>query len=169
MAPALVRAAPIERRDRRGRRAQHLDRDRLCRVRSDGRILAPIMPWRSISHLTKSDAQAIAVYLNSLPPVHNKVPGPLGARLCSLCASRARGGAERRAESGPSFRRRLRFDVRRRRALAAAAVADSFLRIPVRGKRWSRVENAVCDRGCWRRRPPGCAATAPTVASTRNR
>jgi mono/diheme cytochrome c family protein len=46
--------------------------------RPDGRILAPIMPWRSISHLTKSDAQAIAVYLKSLPPVHNKVPGPLG-------------------------------------------------------------------------------------------
>ena len=46
--------------------------------RPDGRILAPIMPWRSLSHLTKSDATAIAVYLKSLPPVHNQVPGPLG-------------------------------------------------------------------------------------------
>jgi hypothetical protein len=33
--------------------------------RPDGRILAPIMPWRSILHLTKSDAQAIAVYQQS--------------------------------------------------------------------------------------------------------
>ena len=44
--------------------------------RPDGRILAPIMPWQSLSHLTKSDATAIAVYLKSLPPVHNQVPGP---------------------------------------------------------------------------------------------
>ena len=46
--------------------------------RPDGRILAPVMPWRSLSHLTQSDAQAIAVYLKSLPPVHNQVPGPFG-------------------------------------------------------------------------------------------
>ena len=45
--------------------------------RPDGRILAPTMPSRSISQLTKSDAEAVAVYL-TLPPVHNKVPGPLG-------------------------------------------------------------------------------------------
>jgi mono/diheme cytochrome c family protein len=47
--------------------------------RPDGRILAPIMPWRSFAKLTNSDARAIAVYLKSLPPVSNKVPGPFGS------------------------------------------------------------------------------------------
>jgi mono/diheme cytochrome c family protein len=44
--------------------------------RPDGRELAPIMPWRDLAALTKSDALAIADYLKSLPPVKNKVPGP---------------------------------------------------------------------------------------------
>jgi mono/diheme cytochrome c family protein len=44
----------------------------------DGRILAPIMPWRAFSHLTKSDAQAIVAYLQSLPPVQHQVAGPFG-------------------------------------------------------------------------------------------
>lgn len=47
-------------------------------VRPDGRILAPIMPWRSYAKLTKSDARAIASYLESLPAVHHEVPGPFG-------------------------------------------------------------------------------------------
>ena len=46
--------------------------------RPDGRVLAPIMPWEGLSHLTKSDAQAIAAYLKSLPPVKHAVPGPFG-------------------------------------------------------------------------------------------
>jgi mono/diheme cytochrome c family protein len=46
--------------------------------RPDGRMLAPIMPWRSFAHLTPKDAEAIAVYLKSLPPVKHKVPGPFG-------------------------------------------------------------------------------------------
>jgi mono/diheme cytochrome c family protein len=50
----------------------------LTGVRPDGRILAPIMPWRSYAGLTKSDAQAIVEYVRSLPPVTNKVPGPFG-------------------------------------------------------------------------------------------
>ncbi len=48
-------------------------------VRPDGRILAPIMPWRAFATLTPADATAIAVYLKSLPPVQHKVPGPFGA------------------------------------------------------------------------------------------
>ena len=44
----------------------------------DGRTLAPIMPWRAFSHLTKSDAQAVAAYLQSLPPVQHQVAGPFG-------------------------------------------------------------------------------------------
>lgn len=47
-------------------------------VRPDGRILAPIMPWRAFAKLTRTDAQAIAAYLKSLPPVRNKAPGPFG-------------------------------------------------------------------------------------------
>lgn len=47
-------------------------------VRPDGRILAPIMPWRAFAKLTPADAQAIAAYLKSLPPVRNKAPGPFG-------------------------------------------------------------------------------------------
>ncbi len=47
-------------------------------VRPDGRKLAPIMPYEGFSHLTKSDALAIAAYLKSLPPVHHAVPGPFG-------------------------------------------------------------------------------------------
>jgi mono/diheme cytochrome c family protein len=47
-------------------------------VRPDGRVLAPIMPWEALSHLTKSDALAIAAYLKSLPPVSHAVPGPFG-------------------------------------------------------------------------------------------
>jgi mono/diheme cytochrome c family protein len=45
-------------------------------VRPDGRILAPIMPWRAFAGLTVADAAAIVAFLKSLPPVANKVPGP---------------------------------------------------------------------------------------------
>lgn len=47
-------------------------------TRPDGRILAPIMPWRAYASLSQSDAQAIVAYLRSLPAVRNKVPGPFG-------------------------------------------------------------------------------------------
>lgn len=46
--------------------------------RPDGRILAPVMPWRGLSHLTHRDALAIATYLKSLPPIHHAVSGPFG-------------------------------------------------------------------------------------------
>lgn len=46
--------------------------------RPDGRMLAPVMPWQGFSHLTKSDALAIAAYLKNLPAISNKVPGPFG-------------------------------------------------------------------------------------------
>jgi mono/diheme cytochrome c family protein len=45
----------------------------------DGRILAPMMPWRGLSALSPKDALAIAAFLKSLPAVKNKVPGPFGA------------------------------------------------------------------------------------------
>jgi mono/diheme cytochrome c family protein len=48
-------------------------------LRPDGRQLVPIMPWKAFANLTKADANAIAAYLQSLPPLANKVPGPFGA------------------------------------------------------------------------------------------
>jgi mono/diheme cytochrome c family protein len=47
-------------------------------TRPDGRMLAPIMPWRALAALTKQDVTALVAYLRSLPPVQNKVPGPFG-------------------------------------------------------------------------------------------
>jgi len=46
--------------------------------RPDGRQLAPVMPWQGHAHLTTADALAIASFLQSLPPIHNKVAGPFG-------------------------------------------------------------------------------------------
>jgi mono/diheme cytochrome c family protein len=46
--------------------------------RPDGRVLAPIMPWRAFAKLTRGDANAIAAYLKSLAPITNGVPGPFG-------------------------------------------------------------------------------------------
>ncbi len=44
----------------------------------EGRMLAPPMPWRNFASLTPSDAQAIAAYLKTLPPVSHQVAGPFG-------------------------------------------------------------------------------------------
>jgi mono/diheme cytochrome c family protein len=46
--------------------------------RPDGRELAPIMPWRDLANLTRSDAMDIAAYLKSLAPIVHKVGGPFG-------------------------------------------------------------------------------------------
>jgi mono/diheme cytochrome c family protein len=46
--------------------------------RPDGRMLAPIMPYEAYSKLTHADTEAIAAYLQSLPPVEHAVPGPFG-------------------------------------------------------------------------------------------
>ena len=45
-------------------------------ARPDGRILAPIMPWKNYGTLTDSDAAAIAAYLKSLPAAPHKSPAP---------------------------------------------------------------------------------------------
>jgi mono/diheme cytochrome c family protein len=48
-----------------------------------GRTLAPVMPWKmDFSHLTKTDATDIALYLQSLPAVSHSIPGPSGPRTC---------------------------------------------------------------------------------------
>ena len=55
-----------------------LDKVTQTGVRPDGRILAPIMPWRAYAGLTKSDVRAIVEYLSNLPAISHKVPGPFG-------------------------------------------------------------------------------------------
>ena len=47
-------------------------------TRPDGRMLAPIMPWRSYAALSDEDAKALAAYLKSLPPVRNAAPTMVG-------------------------------------------------------------------------------------------
>jgi mono/diheme cytochrome c family protein len=49
-------------------------------IRPDGRRLAPVMPWKGLSHLSSDDAYAIVAYLRSLPPIKNAVPGPFGPK-----------------------------------------------------------------------------------------
>ena len=49
-------------------------------VTPSGRILSPAMPWTDFSHLTHTDALAIAAYLKSLPAVVNVIPGPGAAK-----------------------------------------------------------------------------------------
>jgi mono/diheme cytochrome c family protein len=44
--------------------------------RPDGRELAGVMPWRAFANFTPADLKAIVAYLRTLPPVHNKAPGP---------------------------------------------------------------------------------------------
>ena len=46
--------------------------------RPDGRMLAPIMPYHAFAQLTGDDVHAIAAFLQSIPPVSHKVPGPFG-------------------------------------------------------------------------------------------
>jgi mono/diheme cytochrome c family protein len=48
-------------------------------VRPDGRVLSPLMPWAEFHSLRATDAVAIALYLKSLPPIRNQVPGPFAA------------------------------------------------------------------------------------------
>jgi mono/diheme cytochrome c family protein len=47
-------------------------------LRPDGRELVPVMPWPSYAALTDEDAQALAAYLKSLPPMKFRAPGPFG-------------------------------------------------------------------------------------------
>jgi len=51
-------------------------------ARPDGRILGPPMPVQDFKNLSNSDAYAVAAYLQSLPPVSHRVPGPAAPRPC---------------------------------------------------------------------------------------
>ena len=45
-------------------------------VTPEGRVVAPIMPWRAYRQASDADLAAIADYLKSVPAVKNEVPGP---------------------------------------------------------------------------------------------
>jgi len=47
-------------------------------TRPDGRMLAPIMPYKNYGRLTDADASALAAYLKSLKPASNRVPAIVG-------------------------------------------------------------------------------------------
>ncbi len=42
-----------------------------------GRPILPPMPWQAFAQVNDEDLKAIFAYLQSLPPVHNKVPDPI--------------------------------------------------------------------------------------------
>jgi len=44
--------------------------------KGQGRALMPPMPWQNLSQQPEQDLRAIFAYLQSLPPIHNRVPGP---------------------------------------------------------------------------------------------
>jgi hypothetical protein len=48
-------------------------------VRPDGRALSPIMPFAAYAGMSQSDADAIAIFLKTLPPVKHNIPGPFAA------------------------------------------------------------------------------------------
>lgn len=43
----------------------------------NGRPILPPMPWQAIGKLGDDDLKAMYAYLQSLPPVNNRVPGPV--------------------------------------------------------------------------------------------
>ncbi len=46
-------------------------------VKNDGTAILPPMPWQMFAAMSDADAHAIAAYLQSLPPVKHKSPGPV--------------------------------------------------------------------------------------------
>ena len=42
-----------------------------------GREILPPMPIEQLNHMTDEDLRAVFAYLQSLPPVKNKVPAPI--------------------------------------------------------------------------------------------
>lgn len=53
----------------------------ISRIRPDGRVLLPPMPWPHYAgNIRTPDLQALLTYLRSLPPIVNKVPPPVPPR-----------------------------------------------------------------------------------------
>ena len=56
---------------------QFMDTIRNGRVQGHGRQLLPPMPWPAYRNLSDADLKAIFAYLQTIPPVKNKVPDPV--------------------------------------------------------------------------------------------
>ena len=50
---------------------------RTGRHQGKGRPLLPPMPYFNLAALTDEDIKSVFAYLQSIPPVHNKVPAPI--------------------------------------------------------------------------------------------
>jgi mono/diheme cytochrome c family protein len=132
-------------------------------VRPDGRRLDPMaMPWPWFSHLSDSDARAIAAYLRSLPPVTNSVPRPevfpvverVGGKLAALVGAEASvafwgGNATHSPDLGdvvtPGRRRVARALGSATLALSLSAITYGLLRR--RGVPWRRRAALVAGVG----------------------
>ena len=58
---------------------QFIDTIRNGRHQGHGRALLPPMPWSWYRNLTDEDLKAVFAYLQSIPPIKNKVPDPVMA------------------------------------------------------------------------------------------
>jgi mono/diheme cytochrome c family protein len=56
---------------------QFMDTIRNGRVQGHGRQLLPPMPWPVYRNMTDSDLRAVFAYLQTIPPIKNKVPDPV--------------------------------------------------------------------------------------------
>jgi hypothetical protein len=43
----------------------------------NGRPILPPMPWEGLAKLSDQDLKSIFAYLQTLPPINNRVPGPV--------------------------------------------------------------------------------------------
>ncbi len=43
----------------------------------NGRPILPPMPWQEVAKMTDQDLKSVYAYLRSLPPINNRVPGPM--------------------------------------------------------------------------------------------
>jgi mono/diheme cytochrome c family protein len=56
---------------------QFIDALRTGRHQGKGREILPPMPWSMIGKMTDDDLKAVFAYLQSLPPIRNRVPPPI--------------------------------------------------------------------------------------------
>jgi hypothetical protein len=42
-----------------------------------GRMILPPMPWKSVGSLTDEDLEAVFTFLQTVPPINNRVPNPI--------------------------------------------------------------------------------------------
>jgi mono/diheme cytochrome c family protein len=61
---------------------------RTGRHQGKGRAILPPMPWFSVNALSDEDIKAVFAYLQSLPPVHNRVPAPIDPPEAEVASSK---------------------------------------------------------------------------------